>query len=240
MGKKINLILLSLICFFLLNITTRALSIPADGQWHDTGINFNPTRIAGYNGAQPSCSCSDSNISVHPKQTDNHLVWTCEAQTSKEGNYSIKYGIIDTTGSFVEGGTVTLAVSNNSTNNNSNNNNENNSTKKSGIDYGSDPKYTGNGDCKIGALGDPSDNKSVAYYLQIIFNVIKFIGPILVILFTIKDLLFMTAEQKMDGEIPKIGKKTIKRVIYAALIFFLPILINMILRFIGLYTICIS
>ena len=110
--------------------------------------------------------------------------------------------------------------------------------KPSGIDYDNDTRFQSN--CKMGALGDPNNPKAIAYYLQKIFDVMKFLGPILVIVYTIKDLLTLTAEQKVDENIGKFGKTLFKRVVYAILLFLLPIILNLILKAVGLYTICIT
>ena len=89
-----------------------------------------------------------------------------------------------------------------------------------------------------GVFGDPEDPNYIAYYLQLIFNIIKFLGPVLVIVMSIIDLLKVTAEQKQDGELEKLGSKTLKRLIYAVIIFVLPTLINYIFGLIGLYGTC--
>ncbi len=89
-----------------------------------------------------------------------------------------------------------------------------------------------------GVFGDPSDPNYIAYYLQLIFNIMKFLGPVLVIVMSIIDLLKVTAEQKQDGELEKLGTKTFKRLIYAVIIFILPSLINYLFGLIGLYGTC--
>ena len=89
-------------------------------------------------------------------------------------------------------------------------------------------------------LGDVNDEDSVAWLVQLVLNIVKVVGPILVILMTILDLVKVTAEQKQDGELKKIGIKTLKRVIYAVILFALPTLITVVFEFIGLYGTCIS
>ena len=95
-----------------------------------------------------------------------------------------------------------------------------------------------NGDC--GYLGDPNNPDTFAYYLQQAFNIIRFAGPILVLLLTIFDLIKIVSDGKQDDQLIKLGKKTLKRVIYAVLLFILPILITTIFNFIGLYGTCVS
>ncbi len=89
-----------------------------------------------------------------------------------------------------------------------------------------------------GVFGDPEDPNYIAYYLQLVFNIIKFLGPVLVIITSIIDLLKVTAEQKQDGELEKLGSKTLKRLVYAVIIFVLPTLINYIFGLVGLYGTC--
>ena len=85
-----------------------------------------------------------------------------------------------------------------------------------------------------GVLGSTSDKKTFAYYLQIVFNIIKFLGPVLVLLMTIIDLVKITAEQKQDEDFKKLGSKTLKRFIYAAIIFMLPSIISYLLEIFGI------
>lgn len=87
------------------------------------------------------------------------------------------------------------------------------------------------------AFGDPKDSESFAYLLQSIFNYVKFAGILLAIIMTVKDLFSAVAEQKADT-FQKLGNKTIKRVIYAVLIFMLPIIINFVFSIVGLYGTC--
>ena len=91
-----------------------------------------------------------------------------------------------------------------------------------------------------GYFGNPDDPKGedIAYYMQQTFNIIRIVGPILVILLTIMDLIKVTAEQKQDGELKKLGIKTFKRLIYAVVIFVLPSVINTLFHIIGLYGTC--
>ncbi|MBR1417076.1 MAG: hypothetical protein IJ572_04590 [Bacilli bacterium] len=100
------------------------------------------------------------------------------------------------------------------------------------------PSYCQETSGSCGVLGDPSCPNHFAYYLQVIFNIIKFLGPVLVLLMTILDLVRLTAEQKQDGELKKLGVKTVKRFLYAVILFVLPSLINGIFELIGLYGTC--
>jgi len=110
---------------------------------------------------------------------------------------------------------------------------KNTNKKKSSANSNGD---SGSGEC--GILGDPTNPETFAWYLNQVLNVIKFLGPVLVILTSIFDLIKVTAEQKQDGAIQKFGAKTLKRLIYAALLFVFPSVLNILLELIGLYGTC--
>ena len=74
-----------------------------------------------------------------------------------------------------------------------------------------------------------------AYYLNIALNVIKYAGVILCIGLSMADLFKNLMSEEKDGH-KKIIMKVVKRLIYATLIFFLPIMINKILELTGLIT----
>ena len=97
---------------------------------------------------------------------------------------------------------------------------------------------TASEDC--GVLGDPNDSETFAFYLQKIFDVVRFAGPILVVLLTIYDLIKVVSESKQDEQLKKIGIKTLKRIIYAVLLFVLPTLITIVFNLVGLYGTCVS
>lgn len=84
-------------------------------------------------------------------------------------------------------------------------------------------------------LGDPSDPDSVAWLLQQILNFIKVVGPILVVILSSID--FIQVIVKSDDEaMAKAQKKLIKRLIFAALLFFIPTLVQAILDIFGITT----
>ena len=108
--------------------------------------------------------------------------------------------------------------------------------KSSGSQTVSSAKSSGN-DCG-GVFGSTSDPEAFAYYLQGAFNIMKFLGPILLFVLSILDLVKITAEQKQDDQLVKLAGKTLKRAVYAVLIFVLPDLINYIFGLVGLYGTC--
>ena len=89
-----------------------------------------------------------------------------------------------------------------------------------------------------GVFGDISNPNDIAFYMQRTFVVMKFLGPALVIVMSIIDLIKITAEAKQDEQLQKLGGKTLKRLVYAAVLFVLPDAINLIFGMVGLYGTC--
>ena len=82
-------------------------------------------------------------------------------------------------------------------------------------------------------LGKVDDEKSVAWLLQQVFNVIKIVGPVVVIVLSSID--FAKVIIKNDDEaMAKAQKKLIVRLILAALLFFIPMLVELALNIFGL------
>lgn len=97
------------------------------------------------------------------------------------------------------------------------------------IDFGNVNECTG-------ILGNPKDNinKPVAYYMQFVFNLMKYAAIILLFILTIVDLSKHVANGSQDG-LKKLGIVAIKRLIICVVIFFLPILIEFLLEIFGIY-----
>ena len=89
-----------------------------------------------------------------------------------------------------------------------------------------------------GVFGSINNKENFAYYLFHAFQIMKFLGPILVVVMSILDLVKITADPKQDDQLQKLGFKTLKRLVYAALIFVLPDLINYLFGLVGLYGTC--
>lgn len=69
-------------------------------------------------------------------------------------------------------------------------------------------------------------------FLQQIFNVIKYAGPLLCLVFSVIDFVKAAASQDKDA-LAKAGKTTGKRVVYALILFFIPTLINFLFPLLG-------
>ena len=88
-------------------------------------------------------------------------------------------------------------------------------------------------DCNTSLLGDPNDPDSVAWLLQQVLDIIKVVGPILVVVLSSID--FVKVIIKSDDEaMGKAQKKLVTRLILAALLFFIPILVTVLLDLFGL------
>lgn len=77
-------------------------------------------------------------------------------------------------------------------------------------------------------LGDPEDDTSFAYFLQEAFTIIQWAGPILCVILSLIDFIKAIASQDKDA-LTKAIKTSIKRFIFAVLLFFLPMLVNFLL-----------
>ena len=69
-------------------------------------------------------------------------------------------------------------------------------------------------------------------FLQQVFNVIKYAGPILCLVLSVADFIKATASQDKDALV-KSAKTTGKRVVYALILFFIPTLINFLFPLLG-------
>ncbi len=69
-------------------------------------------------------------------------------------------------------------------------------------------------------------------FLQQIFNVIKYAGPLLCLVLSVVDFTKAAASQDKDA-LNKTLKKTGKRVVYALILFFIPTLINFLFPLLG-------
>ena len=85
-------------------------------------------------------------------------------------------------------------------------------------------------------FGDPNVESSIAYLLQEVFDTIKFVDVVLVLVLTI--VTFTQAVVKGGEDLKKAGTTTLKRVIIGIVIFFVPTLINFLFNVVGLYGTC--
>lgn len=84
-------------------------------------------------------------------------------------------------------------------------------------------------------LGDPTDENSVAWLIQKLLNYVQIIGPLLVVI--LSSIEFAQVIIKSDDEaMAKATKKLTTRLILAASLFFLPIIVSALLNVFGLTT----
>lgn len=86
-------------------------------------------------------------------------------------------------------------------------------------------------------LGDPTDKESVAWLLQKLFDFTKVIGPILVVLLSSFDFARVIIKSD-DDSMAKAQKKLWIRLVLAALLFFVPTIVDVLLGYLGFYSTC--
>ena len=89
--------------------------------------------------------------------------------------------------------------------------------------------------CENTLLGSTADQKSVAWLIQEVLNILKIVGPILVAV--LSGVEFVQVIAKGDDEaMGKAQKKLVTRLILMALLFLLPVIVEMLLKVFGLMT----
>lgn len=149
----------------------------------------------------------------------NHETNTVEEYSASEIEEKLKASLKDFRKSSGQG---------NSSDNTTKATRQENTTKKPGDDVPAD--------CNT-MLGDPKDKNSVAYVLQNVLTYMKYAGIAILIFITIWEFTKTAASGDADA-LKKVGQKTAKRLIACILLFFIPILVNMIMEFIGAYGAC--
>lgn len=91
-------------------------------------------------------------------------------------------------------------------------------------------------DCKY-LLGDPENSQTPAYWFQLILDIMKYIAIIALLGLSTMDFFKAIVADDKDA-LKKALVKTIKRFIYCILLFFLPILVNILMKLLGAYGTC--
>ena len=86
-------------------------------------------------------------------------------------------------------------------------------------------------------FGDPANENDTAHYLQVALDVIKYSGIIACIALTIVEFAKAVIGDDKDMLKP-LTQKMFNRMVYAVVLFFLPIITEVILRLIGVYGTC--
>lgn len=108
-------------------------------------------------------------------------------------------------------------------------------------DKGTDYKFTadfGTEESCAGFLGEKDDHTSPAYFLDLIMKIFKYAAVILALVLSVVDFVKATVSQDKDL-LQKAIMTSIKRLVFAVIIFFLPIVINFFLSLIGAYSSCV-
>lgn len=83
-------------------------------------------------------------------------------------------------------------------------------------------------------LGDPGTDTQPAYWIQLILNIMKYIGVVLLIVLTTLDFIKAIVSQDNDA-LKKASTTSIKRIIIVIILFFLPYLLKLLLILTGVY-----
>lgn len=115
----------------------------------------------------------------------------------------------------------------------------NGSYNSGAIEYLADSYDANEQTCKESFLGDPNDSvkKQPAYYLQIILDIIKYLGIVICIVLTCFEFFKALFSEDTDAMKPLV-KKAFTRLILVAMLFFLPIIVKMLMTFVGAYGTC--
>lgn len=83
-----------------------------------------------------------------------------------------------------------------------------------------------------GVLGDVKDKTSAAYFLQQLYNVLKFGTPLICIVLSIMEFLKAVTSQDKDA-LMKATKRTGIRIVLCLVLFVIPVLINFLFPLFG-------
>lgn len=97
---------------------------------------------------------------------------------------------------------------------------------------GTEVKHVLDEGCAEGIISPDVQN-----YLQQIFTIIKYLGPVLCVCLTMVDFVKAAASQNKDA-LQKAGKTAGKRIFFALLLFFIPSLVDTLFTMLGWYGTC--
>ena len=94
----------------------------------------------------------------------------------------------------------------------------------------------GNVTCKslFGRVDNPQDT---AYWLQWILSAMRYIGIIALLVLSTIDFINALVNDDKDA-LKKAGSKSLKRFIYCVILFFIPIIVELLMNFVGAYGTC--
>ncbi len=86
-------------------------------------------------------------------------------------------------------------------------------------------------------FGDEGNPNDPAYWIQTALKIIKYLGIVFLLVYSTLDYIKAITAQDSDAVI-KATKKTGLRLIYAVLLFFVPVIVSFFMNFLGLYGTC--
>ena len=86
-------------------------------------------------------------------------------------------------------------------------------------------------------FGDPDDSQYPAYWMQWILNIIKYVAIAALLILSTVDFIKALVSNDKDA-IKKATMTTAKRFIFVVILFFLPIVVDFIMRLFGAYGTC--
>ena len=100
----------------------------------------------------------------------------------------------------------------------------------------SDPEEPANINCEY-LFGDPDNSRYVAYWMQWTMNLIKYLGIIALFVMSTVDFVKALVQSDQDA-LKKAATTSVKRFIFCVLLFFLPIIVDTLMSFLGAYGTC--
>ena len=91
-------------------------------------------------------------------------------------------------------------------------------------------------DCES-IFGDPEDSQYPAYWMQWILNIMKYVAIAALLILSTFDFIKALVSNDKDA-LKKAGMTTAKRFIFVVILFFLPIIVDFIMRLFGAYGTC--
>ena len=86
-------------------------------------------------------------------------------------------------------------------------------------------------------FGDPDDSRFTAYWLQWVLNLMKYLGIIALFIMSTVDFVKALVQHDQDA-LKKAATTSVKRFIFCILLFFLPIIVDTLMSFLGAYGTC--
>lgn len=92
-------------------------------------------------------------------------------------------------------------------------------------------------ECSKSLFGCVDNDRHLAYYLNHAFNILKYAGVILCVVLSVVDFAKAVLSDDKD-DLKNVVNRTLKRITYAVIIFFLPVVLKTVLEMINVYASC--